>query len=371
MDELNGGELQDGQGMPFEHQCLAAAISVLGAISGVWWHAPFLTLKVLSSFMPSPGIVRLPPYIIPSRNLMLVRRLIKALFNCSQIYVDAVSQASLAQLFANTTEALLMDLTAAADGTAPFIKRYAYVRSIPGNSIAIKISNEIVPIEIYGESLFILSDLMPACISPTGVILDLVPNPAAVHIIDDAALEGLKDDLGMFAEGLTSDMAGVTLPDQRFVEESVTQGFLFLISLARQADAFYPSGRFEAAVQEAWVETGLRARAALPPAKRRGMLCSHLLEYLDDEENRPEGPGAGYREDVLANYIRSSDPEMFAEFDQTALGKELFRLGIGTSGRHAYPGESPGPSRVWRTYVIFSAADKIKLRAEASDESQS
>lgn len=369
MDEINGGELQGGEAGGYEHHALAAALDAFGSLSDVRWHAPILTLFALRSFCTSIEIVRLPLCLIPREtDQMLIRLLAKSLFNCTSIYVQAISSSSLAQLFADTDDTLLMDLTSAGEGIAPFTRRYAHARSIPGNSLALKSANIIYPAPVYGESVFILPDLDATYIGPNTVALDLAKNGTSPVVRIEVMTE-LKACLSMLARSMSVVIPEATLPAQEFMDGPTTLGFLVLLALARQADRACPRGRFEAAVHDAWIEMGDRVKQSIPASRRRALLCAHIVAYLESTADRPH-PRDGWRLDLIAKHIRECDPEVFADFDQTALGKELSRLSIGKRCRGTYPGGATAPARIFCTRIVFSDADKTKLLEVARNELQ-
>lgn len=364
MDALpNDGDYQHSDA---EHT-LGEAVEAFIELSDVWWHGPFLTVSALRSFATArTEIVRLPLCLSSQdTDYLLLRVLAEALFETPTIYVPAVSTSGLADLFVQTQTTLLMDLTAAGEGIAPFIRRGAHARSIPGNSVATKEDKEVKPNPIYGETVLIVPSLLTSYIGPTSVAVPLAKYVATPGI-DTACIMALKPRMRAFAQTLSVSVERTELPGAPGMGSPLAHGFLTLFAIAHQMDAVYPNGSFVNAVQAAWGETKSRLAMEGSPRTRRAQLCALIRDYVDPELNPAARAGTlgEWRLDHLALHVRMSDPELFNGFDPVALGKELFWLGIGTKGRKSYPSHEGRP-RVSCTYVVFSDVDRARLNAEA------
>ena len=347
---------------------LTSAVNALSAFSDEAAHAATVALFAWRSFNKSSNIVRLPLIVIveDQTDLLALRQILVGIFNVSVIHALALSQSSLMQLFALDTM-LLLDLTSTNDGTIQYVRQLAAIRSIPGNVLGRKSNDVFVSVPIYGDTLILASETAAEALGAVGVVVNLVSKDSAM--LDMYAmiekLGAVKPAFEASAGTCYPEIAADDLPSNRFLDSTKRRGYRNLAALARAADSAISGGIFVAAVQTAWRKAGERAAGKVSERRRRGYLAGHILTHI--ARGKPDyvrDDKKGYRLDLLANFIRRSDPELFAVLDATALGKLLSLMNTGAHGRTSFYGVSAAgePARVYRAYVVLSDSNLETLK---------
>lgn len=347
MPEGNGGSSGE----------LSQVMEACGAVFDVAWRQRVLILVALRAIIQERSLVRIPLYLVvdDSVDIVALRALLLGLFPVEGVRVQTLSQNTFAQDFVRENT-LVLDLSSAKENLFWQVRHLAYHRSLPDTMLAVG--------AIYGDTVVIIPDDFAELVGPAGIVLELEKAGATLPALSEVQTKvtawGRDLRLASAASVPVWNLNQNDLHPTRLFPMAVKRGYLTLSAVARWLESTCSMTGWLTAVQECWKYGEARMSGRQPRGFVYSLIAFYLLEYIKNPEN-VEHSTLGYRLDVLAEYLEHADPLYFPNYSATELGKAFMRMGVGTSSRCVFSAGKGKASRIWRTCVKFSSADKTKM----------